>query len=242
MIWQKLKTIDWQRVADWCGRFFWKYLAWVLITLPFAPFVLIVACKWLGLSETIHQAVSFFTLLLIILFGLAFIALGLIGIALSFLYMIQFKYQYSKAVQLQNFVVICSLIFLVCFGLSASKKRAIHVYRSQFIDTSRSIFEQLNANSASIQAADAQIKQLIEKYNSSNNTLKVTRIISHPAHIYSTTSDREGLSHPVVQFQLLKQSDGTLSWRCQVVRAGEIDRSRLQWCAHRSSYRSHDEK
>lgn len=240
MIWQKLKITDWQRVADWCGRYCWKGLVSVLIGLPLIILIVIMASSGLGLSlsETINQMLmTILALFFVVLWCVSF-SLGIIGLILSFFYIIQSKYQYSKAVQFQNFVVIFSLSFLAYIAMSASKQHALVTYRSQFVDTSQSIFEQLNANSQSIHAADAQIKQLIEKYNSSNNTLKVTRIITHSAQIYSTTSDREGLGHPVVQFQLRKQRDGRLFWQCQVVRAGTIDSAKLMWCAPDASYGS----
>lgn len=238
MIWQKLKITDWQRVADWCGRFCWKCLVSVLIGLPLITLIVTMASSGLGLSlsETISQMLmTIFGLLFVVLGGVSF-SLGIIGLILSFFYIIQFKYQYSKAVQFQNFVVIFTLSFLTYCAMSASKQHAIVTYRIQFVDTSKTIFEQLNANSQSIQTADAQIKQLIEKYNSSNNTLKVTRIITHPAQIYSTTSDREGLGHPVVQFQLRTQSNGRLFWRCQVVHIGTIAPSAFAWCPNTSDH------
>lgn len=224
---EKIRSVDWQRVADWCGRFFWKYL--VLAIILWLVFIMVIVSfePW---DETIRQAVLVFTWQLITLFYAALIALGLIGLVLSLFYIIQFKYQYSKTVQFQNFVVIFTLSFLVYIAISASKQHALSTYQWQFIGTSKAIFEQLNANRQSTQVADAQIKQLIEKYNSSNNTLKVTHIITHPAHIYSTTSDREGLGNPVVQFQLRHHTDGTLFWQCQVVRAGRIAPSKFAWC------------
>ena len=226
----KIKTIDGQRIADWCGRFCWKYLVWALIALPLTNLMLIMASAGLGLSETISQMLmTIFGLLTAVLLCVSF-PLGIFGFILAFFYMIQFKYQYSKMVQFQNFVVIFSLSFLVYIAISASNKHALVRYQLQFVDTSKTIFEQLNANSQSILASDAKIKQLIEKYNSGNNTLKVTRIISHPAQIYSTTSDRAVLGYPVVQFQLRKQLDGGLFWHCRVVRTGTIEPSRWAWC------------
>lgn len=232
MIWQKLKITDWQRVADFCVQFFWRHSGWAVLLILFAPISLRVVLE--PISQLSSQIV-----IGILLIGLAsFVIVGVFGLLLSLWYMLCLKYRYRKSTPIKVLITCLMMIGMYAWGMTQLKKRFVLVHTVHFIQTSKTIFEQLNANSASTQTADAQIKQLIETYNSSNNTLKVTRILTHSAQIYSTTSDREGLGHPVVQFQLRKQRDGRLFWQCQVVRAGTIDSAKLMWCAPDASYGS----
>lgn len=236
MNWQNLKNADWQHVANFCVQLFWQNSAWALLLLVFAPMSLMFLLE--PISPLFSQIVVGILLIGLAGFGL----MGMFGMLLSLWYMLRLKYRYRKSTPIKILITCALMMELYALGVAHIKKKILFDHSIHFIQTSQSIFEQLNANSQSIQAADAQMKQLIEKYNSSNNTLKVTRIISHSAQIYSTTSDREGLGHPVIQFQRRTQPDGRLFWHCQVVRAGQIDPTKLTWCTHGSLYRTNDGK
>jgi RsiW-degrading membrane proteinase PrsW (M82 family) len=90
-----------------------------------------------------------------VLIGLAgLVAMGIFGMLLALFYIVQFKYRYSKSTPFKILVTCLVLGGLASIAMSEIKQRAISVYQWQFIGTSKAIFEQLNANRQSTQAAD----------------------------------------------------------------------------------------
>jgi RsiW-degrading membrane proteinase PrsW (M82 family) len=148
MLKEKIRSVDWQRVADWCVHLFWRNSGWVLILIVFAP---------VGLTHVLERFNQ--TLLPIVmgavLIGLAgLVAMGIFGMLLALFYIVQFKYRYSKSTPFKILVTCLVLGGLASIAMSEIKQRAISVYQWQFIGTSKAIFEQLNANRQSTQAAD----------------------------------------------------------------------------------------
>lgn len=156
--------------------------------------------------------------------------LAVVGLFISSYYIIRRSYQYEKSTQFYALLIIALLSAFTYFCISITIQRNTKFYQYKFSGSSRHILNQLNLISLSSDKPELEINKLINEYNSSNNTLKVTRIIKNENGNFSTTSDRDGLGNPVINFKLINNSESELHWSCTVVNYGTFEKSKFNWC------------